>query len=224
MLWTFKNVVKRHKCFVAFGLILVVSAMFACGLLLMLASWSPTYIETSDVSDYGDYSGTGSEQFVCKYIDSFFPKRIEDAFRDVKYSYKAENADTYGFEVYLEFVIDEPAVFDRYVSSIAGENQWRRFEFDHSFLEYDIDDVFCADPKVSDDPGVNTNYRIIQAKIRKILCCPETGTIIYYALGVYDGGVADTGHFDALFRRFGIDPASYEKTADPMSGNDPYEI
>lgn len=202
-------------CAVGISLIcIILVSIFVVSLLI----YSPQYTQRTHVLEYGDWSGSGSTEFVTAYIESFFPDTIDSAFSDVVFSYRANNADTYAFEAYLEFRVEDPVVFRQYISSIAVGDQWKEFSFDSSFQELAIEDHFVIghDYPLSD--------RIIQAKVRKVLFDAQTQTIIYYAMGVFDGGVADIEHFHQLFQRFAIDPKEYAQNCASGTALGPFEI
>ena len=169
------------------------------------------YTKTTSIEDYGNYTGTAKDSYVQAFIQSYFPEKIDSSFSNVTYSYCAEGADTYGFEIYLEFTIADKAKFDRYVVELSKLGEWGEFAFDPSFMECEIRDGFRL---VSIEPGEErTDRNISIASVKKVLYCEQTQTIIYWGLGVYDGGYGDTEHFCAFFDRFNIDPQEYEDQA-----------
>lgn len=213
---------KSNKVLIWILLPTIVTVLFL-GLFLMLFL-PPKYTEKTLISDYGHYGGTGADRFVEQYIQSFFPKEIEESFSNVKYSYKAENTDTYGFEAYLEFKIEDKMEFQTLISEIAGEEHWKDSAHAPGYKEYCIEDVFKLDFDETDDPSSIFYRQIVYAKIRKILYSPKDQTIIYVAMGVYDGGGIGTNYFNVFFERFQIDPVEYEQTASSGEGVDPFGI
>lgn len=201
----------------------VLSALLFFGPFLLLFV-PPKYTEKTAASDYGHYDGTGADGFVTQYIQSFFPAEIEENFSDVKYSYKAENTDTYGFEAYLEFTIEDETEFQAYISNITSEGNWKDFIYAPGYKEYCIEDVIDLDIDETDDPSSLFYRQIVYAKIRKILYSPEEQRIIYVAIGVYDGGGIGTNYLNVFFDRFQIDPVEYEQTASSGYGVDPFGI
>lgn len=179
------------------------------------------YTETTDIADYGTYTGTYADSFTQAYIDSFFPEQISTSFTSVKYSYKAKEFDTYAFEAYLEFTIEDVTEFNNFIQSIASADEWKPFPFDEGFMEYNIENVLDISVR---DPEEFPYHPIECAKIRKILCSTETQTVIYVAIGVYDGGGVGTDYLCVFFERFGIDPVEYEQTADSPYEKGPYDI
>ena len=190
--------------------ILVVIALF-----FLILFIPPKYTVRTAISDYGIYDGTGVDSFTTQYIQSIFPEKIEDYFSDVKYSYKAENTDTYGFEAYLEFTIKDKTEFQTYISKITDVKNWQDFAYAPGYKEYSIENVLELDIDAVDDPSSIFYRQILYAKIRKILYSPEEQRIIYVAIGVYDGGGIGTNYLNVFFERFQIDPIEYEQTASP---------
>ena len=130
---------------------------------------------------------------------------------NTKYSYCTESIDNYGFEVYLEFTIEDKEEFDYYISTITSPEKWKEFSFDTTFMEHEIRDGFkLVDREAGDERSV---HGISAASIKKILYSVDEQRIIYWALGVHDGGFADTEYFGTFFDRFSIDPVDYELQA-----------
>ena len=193
------------------GLLLAVGG-FVVGYLLFLGL-SDIFIkltvgelyETNDIAQYGTYTKTGHNEYVHDYIHSFFPESIDDSFSDVTYSYRAHPIDQYAFEAYLEFVIEDPALFTRHIAQI-GDVEWKPFAFDSHYMEYTISEKMdLFDETVADDG--RTYYWMESAKIGKILYDPVEQRMIYVAIGVYDGGGTNTKDLCVFFDRFDIDPA-----------------
>ena len=199
--------------------ILVVVALFFLMLFI-----PPKYTVRTEISDYGTFDGTSADSFTAQYIQSFFPKEIEATFSDVKYSYKAENTDTYGFEAFMEFTIEDETEFQTHISKITGKESWQDFAYAPGYKEYCIENVFDLDIDDEDDPSSIYYRQIVYAKIRKILYSPEEQRLIYVAIGVYDGGGIGTNYLNVFFERFQIDPVAYEQTASSGYGADPFGI
>lgn len=168
-------------------------------LLIRDAAYTQQY-STTNVSDYGKYVGNYDNDFPEEFINSFFPEKIEINFSDVKYSYKAQKGDTYAFEAYLEFQIENEAEFQSYISEKTG-NSAVKFKYDSDFKEYVIFDEFQLNGEESKS--------IRGAKIGKILYSEKDQRIIYVAIGVYDGGMVTTDFLCQYFERFDIDPTKY---------------
>lgn len=210
--------------------VLVWLGMILCGLVLFIilvvisALTIVNYTETTDIADYGHYPNVKTTDIVHILIHSFFPESIKDSFCDVRFSYKSENIDAYGFEAYLEFKIENSSEFYQHISSIADEQQWNDFAFDDSFREYSIKNELVLDIDDPYNPESLFQHQIIQADIRKILYSPESQTIIYVAIGVHDGGGVGTNYLNVFFNRFNIDPVEYEQAADSPYEKDLYDI
>lgn len=192
---------------------------------ILMVTIPPKYTKITEIDQYGHYTGTGVDSFTNSYINSFFPLKIENYFKNVIYSYKAESVDTYGFEAYLEFTIVDKTQFNEYIATIKTKDGWSASTFAPGFMEYNIENVLVLDePDVGDDPTSIFYQQIIKAKIRKIMYSAENQTIIYVAIGVHDGGGIGTNYLNAFFDRFQIDPFEYEKMAQSAYNVDPYGI
>ena len=181
-------------------------------------------VEFTDISEYGHYSGSGMDSFTEEFVNSFFPVLIEDHFSNVRYSYKAGGNNTYGFEVYLEFTISDRELFWQFIDGIGSSNSWKPFSFDTGFNVFDIDNRLDINEDIIYDRESNYYHPIERAKIRRVFYSEESQTIIFWALGVYDGGGIGTNYLNTFFDRFQIDPIDYEMTADSPYGEDPYKI
>lgn len=214
---TGKCIIKSQKMKILCCLMLIVLmiGLFVVHCLL----WDYTTVIT-DVSQYGHYDGTAVDDFVTDYINTFFPDKIEDYFSDVNYVYKALSHDTYAFEAYLEFTIEDPEVFHRFVRDVAPENGWDTFAFDENYQIYLLENGLDISAEDVVDTETGLYYPIKCAKIRAVLYSEETQTIIFWAFGVYDGGWVRTDYLNTFFDRFEIDPVVYEQTADSPYGKD----
>ena len=195
-------------------------SIFAASILIFCmigCSSGEWYYETSDLEQYGKYVG-GAEDFMTDYINQFFPKELSENFKDVQYTYHSCEIDEYAFEAYLEFSIEDDALFHEHVQKATEGMVSRPFHFDGSFQEYVLyaedrdflyDHIQLGEERVYGKP-IKTHYQIHYAKIAKILVNTEDHRIIYVALALHDGGGADTGILDTFFTRFGIDPKEYE--------------
>lgn len=166
---------------------------------------SPKQYTTTDIADYGHYEGNYNNQYPNEFINSFFPQKIDKNFSRVNYSYRAQKADTYAFEAVLEFVIEDTDEYNTYVEEKLAHMKSGTFQYDSSFNEYLISDEL----RVFEEPDSQGQYHIGNAKIGKILCCPEEQRIIYVALCVYDGGIVTTDFLNVYFNRFQINPLTY---------------
>ena len=185
-------------------IIVAVIALFVCILL------RPTqFYQTTDISDYGHITGNCDNRTPSAYISAFFPEDISEEYVDVVYSYRAENADTYGYEAYLEFRIEDPKVFAEFINSVAPNTEWTVFAFDADYMEYCIDDELHLSEARWSQEAEAYYYGIEYAKIGKVLYSEQNQSVIFVAIGVYDGGGVNTLFLSAFFDRFHIDPAQY---------------
>ncbi len=192
-----------------------VSVCLACVLVFVVSLFlfPPVYSQTTDIADYGIYEGTNNDSRVQAQIKSFFPAEIADSFEVIQYSYSSENEDSYGFEAYLEIRIADKEAFDRQVQSIAPAECWQEFPFCDGYLEYCITNEMGI--WKSEQVEQSDCYQIDRADVKKVLYSPSEQTIIYVAIGVFDGGAADTEFLGVFFDRFGIDPKIYVQTTTP---------
>lgn len=192
----------------------------SCAMVLR-AVFRTDYYVTTDPADYRKIVGNNDNEFPAEFIASFFPEEISPDFSNVTYSYRAENGDTYGFEAYLEFTVDDPEAFQKHISEIAPLDEWQEFRFDSGYMEYVVSDVFVIHSVKSEATSSGLPVCAIQAaQIGRVLYSTEQNRIIYVALGVYDGGGVDTTFLCRFFERFHIDPTEYEKYADSPYVND----
>lgn len=193
--------------------VLVCISVFACGVALflgvMIEAVTPRQYITSNLEEYGNYAGNYDNDTPREFINSFFPERIETFFSDIAYSYRAQKNDTYAFEAYLEFEIEDTEVYQDFIKQKTAGLDGVPFFYDSSFTEYVLSDIFepiNLNGSLDMDAPVHIGY----AKIGKILCSKEEQRIIFVALGVYDGGVTKTDFLTVYFNRFEIDPTKYE--------------
>ena len=180
---------------------------------------------TTDLSDYGNYTGNYDNGSVQNYINSFFPEEISDTFEDVTYSYRAEKGDTYAYEAYLEFTINDPEEYASLVKQYAAGRPSKPFAYDTAFVEYTINDKFlpCTHFEENGEVKQITGYiekpihsdnvvkcHIEAATIGKILCNSKEQRVIFVAIGVLDGGAVDTEFLSVYFTRFNIKPWNYK--------------
>lgn len=172
-------------------------------------SFFQTYFTASGVESYGIIDGNGTDVRAKELFAILFPPEIKDSFQDITYEYKAAGLDSWSFEIYLEFVLEDSAEFQEYVNGIAPSESWLPFEYDETYLEYIYSDWYDAKYHVPED-----YYSIDSAEIAKILINTEEQRIITVALGVHDGGAAEAYDFTVFFDRFQIDPMEYTKRPD----------
>lgn len=207
----------RRLCRSIFGYMILIIG-------IIVYAFNIEFTETTNLADYGIYNGTYNDEFTQAYVESIFPEEISPSFSNVKYSYKAKRFDAYAFEAYLEVTVEDSAEFANIIREIAPEEKWEPFLFDESFMEYNIENDFEIHYRSLEESTAEQGFAIQQAKIRKILYSSETQTIIYFALGVYDGGGVGTDFLCVFFDRFSIDPAEYEALAVSPYPWDPYAI
>lgn len=186
------------------ALFVVTVIVFVCVLFLNGSAY-----ETSSLDDYGKVIGNFDNEEPLEFIFSFFPEEIDDCFSDIYYHYKAIKGDTYAYECYLEFVIEDIDSYEEFVNRYIDRNASSKFIYDDSFCEESISN--CLWLFTSDD--LTDVYWIENAKIGKILFSDEQQRIIFLAMGMYDGGGANTEDLGVFFKRFEIDPWEYMKTA-----------
>ena len=168
--------------------------------------------ETNGIHDYGKFVGNYDNNRPAEFINSFFPSQISDNFSSVEYHYKAKKFDTYAYEAYLAFCIEDDELFAEYVkklSSLHGDSIV--FSYDNTYAEYPISNVYSIASN-KDITGTNT-YRIVGAQLGKILVSRADQRIIYIALGLHDGGGTRTDELCYFFNKFSIDPVAYASSA-----------
>ena len=203
---------KKQRKYTAIVCVIIAIIVCAGGIAYIL--FRPTeFYQTTDIANYGVIIGNCDNKTPAAYINSFFPAEISQEYSDVVYSYRAENADTYGYEAYLEFKIENAQEFKEFIMSIAPENEWKEFKFDADYMEYCLDDKLLLSEKQFTSQSGKLYYRIQSAQVGKVLCSFEKQKVIFVAIGVFDGGGADTLFLSVFFNRFDIEPAQYEEFA-----------
>lgn len=189
--------------------VIAVSVLIICSILIPIclgvAEHGSVY-ETNDVKDFGNYTGNYNNEFPATFISSFFPEKIEDYFSDITYHYKAKKFDTYAFECYLEFVIEDPSQFSEFIARYVDANASQPFMFDDA---YNIC-IVSNDLDLDSIAGNTSKYSISFAKIGNILYSVDEQRIIFVAIGVYDGGGTFTNELNFFFDRFSVDPMRYK--------------
>lgn len=155
---------------------------------------------TTDLNDYGNYIGTYDNDTLQKNISKYFPQKIEENFKNAKYSYTAVKGDSISCEAYLEFTIEHPEEFNLYISQISADKTTHVFEHDPSFSEIVLRDEMNLTPNKK---GID------RASIQKILYNSEDRTVIFVFIMVHDGGFTRTDAYSAYASRFHIDFASH---------------
>lgn len=198
-------------CFsVALAVIILVVSVFC----YFLNRPAPVY-ETNDVADYGIVKGNYNNDKPQRFISSFFPQKIEDYFSDITYHYKAKKGDTYAYEMYLEFVIQDAEKYTSFISNVIGNEVCEPFHFDPNYRAYYVSNYLSLDQWPEDHKLYSEDAPpfITNAKIGLVLFSEAEQRIVFFALGMYDGGGADVEELGYFFNRFGIDPLEYEKRA-----------
>ena len=170
----------------------------------------PFQYVTTDINDYGKYIGNSYNKTPRKVITSFFPEKIEPYFADANYSYRAERGNTYAFEAYLEFTIESTDTYKEYVSSVTAGLEGTPFPYDSSYIAYSIGSLILPDDDTF-QVGETTHIGFRAADVRMILCSEEKQSIIFVAIGVFEGVDANSQFLSVFFDRFNIDPAEYAK-------------
>ena len=190
----------RGALFVGVSVVLLIIALLAiiCVTGVILLINENTVYETNNVADYGNITGNYDNNTPRKYVFSFFPEKIEEYFSQPQYHYKAIKGDTYAYEICLEFVIEDEAVFKKHIKTATEGLIATPFVYDKSFIDYTISNNFhgSSTPKESE---------VVNAGIGKILVNENEHRIIYIAVGTYDGGFATKEDLDYYWTRWNTD-------------------
>ena len=209
----YKMKCSKRKCVLMIGIFLsaiTVIVITYIGLICFPSLLAFSRHETTDIADYGEYTGNHDNKAVREFINSFFPEEISPDFENPKYLYRAQKFDTYAFEAYLEFTISDENTFQKYMTNVTNNTPMEVFQYEQDFVEYVIADELTVSIPPSEQEKEKPDYYSIQyAKIGKILFNDDNNTIIYIALGVYDGGGVFTDYLREYFTKFHIDPAQY---------------
>ena len=198
-------------CFsVALAVIILVVSVFC----YFLNRPAPVY-ETNDVADYGIVKGNYDNDRPQEFISYFFPQKIEDYFSDITYHYKAKKLDTYAYEMYLEFVIQDAEKYTSFISNVIGNEVCEPFHFSPDYQAHYVSNYLTLSQLPEEHPLYieGAPPSIGNAKIGLILFSDEQQRIVFVALGMFDGGGANVEELGYFFNRFGIDPLEYEKRA-----------
>lgn len=167
--------------------------------------------ETDDPRNYGRYPANRKEEDVEAFLGSFFPETIESYFTDVSYHYRAGNISRYAMDAYLEFTIEDDALFTQFLSEYVDYENCTVFPYDDRFMEYIPSDpsagVLYDEYFVSKQKRDDGGYWLYYAKIGKILFSEDNNRVIFIALWAEDSSTVDYGYF---FSRFKIDPHQYK--------------
>lgn len=180
---------------------------------VLVDSVIPKQYSTTNISDYGRYTGNNTNKFAQEFIPSFFPEQIEPYFSDVQYSYRAQKNDAYAFEAYLEFTLPDDKTYNAFVAKHTAGMDCTKFLYAPEYTEYSIANTFAL--VIRENNSADTGSASIgDARIGKILCKPNERRVIFVAIGVYDGGIVETDFLSVFFNRFQINPREYARTAD----------
>ncbi len=204
--------------------IVILSVVFLASACFYFLLRPAAVYETNDTTDYGVIKGNYDNERPKEFIFSFFPKTIEEYFSDVSYHYKAKKSDTYAYEMYVEFAIQDTQTYNAFIADVIGDNASELFYFDSSYQIYYVSNYLDLSPasRISHDdkskqPVVKEDKSkppvIENAKIGAVLFSDTEQRIIFFALGVYDGGGTSTDELNYFLNRFGVNPWEYEKRA-----------
>ena len=197
---------ERLGCFI----IVLLAPIVVVSLFLHLISRPAPVYETNDIADYGIVKGNYNNEVPKWFISSFFPEKIERYFSDVTYHYKAQKGDTYAYEMYLEFVIEDTDTYTSFLSSVIGDEVCEPFYFDPAYRVYYVSNYLTLDE--SSEGGA---LFIDNARVGLVLFSEEEQRMVFVALGLYDGGGTYVKELSFFFEKFGIDPQEYEERATP---------
>lgn len=215
--------VKQRIGCVAIVILAIVLILSACFYFLRRPE---VVYETNDIADYGVIKGNYDNERPTEFVLSFFPKAIEEYFSDVSYHYKAKKGDTYAYEMYMEFVIQDTQVYNAFIADVIGDNTIEPFYFDSDYQVYYVSNYLYLSPNITISHNDNTKQPVVKedkakppvienAKIGAVLFSDTEQRIIFFALGVYDGGGTSTDELNYFFERFEVNPWVYEKRATP---------
>ncbi len=180
--------------------------------------------ETNNVADYGIVKGNYDNERPTEFIFSFFPKAIEECFSDVRYHYKAKKSDTYAYEMYMEFEIKDTQTYNEFIADVIGDNAVIPFAFNEEYLVHYVSNYLYLSPALAISHNDKAKQPVVKedmskppvienAKIGAVLFSDTEQRIIFFALGVYDGGGTSTDELNYFFERFDVNPWVYEKKA-----------
>ena len=202
-----RDILKNILLLLAWVLVLaLVLGLALVALLCFILNSQGEITETTDPADYGVIRGNYDNDYPAEFMFSFFPEEISEDFSNVHYCYKAQKADTYACEIWLEFDIADGEKFAEFIAASVDPEQVTAFSYDPTFSDYTISEKFMLTCPENNDPG---DIHIEDARIGKILYDEETQHVICFALLVCDGGYASNREFGSFFTRFRIDPIEY---------------
>ena len=161
--------------------------------------------ETTDVAEYKKIAGNEDNATPQAFVNSFFPEKIESSFTNVVYHYTALENASHAYECYLEFTIEDSELFSSFIDKTIQRENTTDFQYDNTFQEYSIRNQFDLSMTRQTSNGT---YPIQYAVVGKILFSEQDQRVIFWALGVWDGG-ENTNQLNTFFSRFDIDAYDY---------------
>ncbi len=160
-------------------------------------------IETTDIEDYGKFTETKYGEKIDIYTEKVMPKKIEEFFSNVEYSYKMCHSPAM-HEAYLKVTIDSEKQYESYINSIVGDNETEAFYYDKTYREYVIVDKISLQHE-NEEKGPTIGY----TEIQKILFSNETNTLIFISLVVPYNDMPFFVDTFLYFEKFDINPSCY---------------
>lgn len=169
------------------------------GTIWAIAFWESGQIyETNSLSDYGKIKGNYDNDTPKEFIFSFFPETIDPTFSDVAYHYKAIKGDSYAYEAYLEFTVTDVTQYQQLVAAYTKGKECPLFAYDKEYYLYTISNLFSSDEE-------QLPAYIDRAEIGLVLFSDTKQQLIFVAIGMYDGGGANTDELGYFFKKFDVD-------------------
>ena len=135
-----RSIVKALRTFILAVIIVVAIPIGIFIFFVAREGYGRVYI-TSSLTDYKQIRGNFDNETPTDFINSFFPDTIEDTFSDAVFYYKAKKMDTYAFECYLEFVIEDIEEYSDFLGKSLNEQECSIFRYDPSYMEYNISNI-----------------------------------------------------------------------------------
>lgn len=187
--------------YVGIALLIILLILSFC--LYFICLPAPVY-ETNDIADYGIIKGNYDNETPKAFVSSFFPERIEEYFSATSYHYKAKKLDTYAYEMYLEFVIEDLEKYTEFLSDVIDTDVTEAFNADPTYQAY-----YISDHMDLYESNESKKLYIQASEVGLILFSNADHRVIFLALGVHDGGGTTTDELNFFFERFSIDPREF---------------
>lgn len=161
--------------------------------------------ETDNLEDYGVIPEVfmNTNELMQEAFDAFFPKTLLPDYQNARYHYKACGMTSeWTAEMYLEFTVEDDALFRDCVEAVAPMEWFTAFPHDGDYLEYVISDAYVRE--LSDENVM----LMVRGDIQKVLIQPEERRLIFVALRALEA-YHPTSTLTTYFDRFGIDPDIY---------------